>query len=46
LDELIAEAQRLQANPEKGGFFSPGTDMEALAELLSDAKELQELRGQ
>jgi len=46
LDELIAEAQRLQANPEKGGFFSPGTDMEALAELLSDARELQELRGQ
>ncbi len=46
LDELIAEAQKLQANPEKGGFFSPGTDMEALAELLSDAKELQELRGQ
>lgn len=46
LDELIAEAQKLQANPEKGGFFSPGTDMEMLAELLSDAKELQELRGQ
>lgn len=46
LDELIAEAQKLQANPEKGGFFSPGTDMEALAELLSDAKELQESRGQ
>lgn len=46
LDELIAEAQKLQANPEKGGFFSPGTDMEALAELLSDAKEIQELRGQ
>lgn len=46
LDELIAEAQKLQANPEKGGFFSRGTDMEALAELLSDAKELQELRGQ
>lgn len=46
LNELITMAQELQANPEKKGFFSPGTDMDALAELLSDAKELQELRGQ
>lgn len=46
LNELISEAQELQANPKKKGLFSPGTDMDALAELLSDAKELQELRGQ
>ena len=45
LDELISEAQTLQANPKTGGFLSSGTDMEALAELLRDARELQELRA-
>lgn len=46
LDELISEAQKLQAAPKKGGFFSSGTDMSALAELLKDARELKELRGE
>lgn len=45
LDELIAAAQALQSNPVKPGFFGGGTDMSALAELLKDARELQELRA-
>jgi hypothetical protein len=46
LDELIAAAQALQSNPVKPGFFGGGTDMATLAELLKDARELQELRGE
>jgi hypothetical protein len=46
LDELIAAAQALQSSPVKPGFFGGGTDMATLAELLKDARELQELRGE
>ncbi len=46
LDELISKAQALQASPVQPGFFGGGTDMVLLAELLRDARELQELRGE